>query len=60
MADTPRFGLKKPAGTDSAAIGDLNDNFDILDEVIPKITYTSSPSGPEDPQEGDIWLRPIT
>ena len=54
---TPRFGLKKPIGGDPAAIGELNDNADLLDEIIPKITYSNSE--PEDPQNGDIWLKPI-
>lgn len=59
MAATPteRYGLKKPSGTDSAAVGLINENMDLLDEIIPKITYSNS--APADPQNGDIWLKPI-
>lgn len=59
MAATPttRYGLMKPSGTDAAAVGLINENMDLLDTIIPKITYSNSE--PEDPQNGDIWLKPI-
>ena len=59
MAATPttRYGLKKPSGTDAAAVGIINENMDTLDEIIPNIIYSATE--PENPQDGDIWLKPI-
>ena len=31
---TTNLNLKKPAGTDSALIGDINDNMDLIDEAV--------------------------
>ena len=41
---TPNYGLKKPLGTESAKISEINDNFDVLDAILtPTVTDTVSP-----------------
>lgn len=57
MEYTTRFNLKKPEGTDTASIGDINDNMDTIDENIPNIVYSATE--PATPAEGMIWLKPI-
>lgn len=41
---TPNYGLKKPLGTESAKIGEINDNFDVIDSALtPTVTDTETP-----------------
>jgi hypothetical protein len=61
---TPNLNLKKPAGSETASITDINDNMDKVDTAVGalqgKIVYKSGDEPPENPVEGMIWLKPIT
>ena len=58
METTTNWSLKKPGGSDTASIGDINDNMDILDAAVPKIVYSATT--PSSPTTGMIWLKPIS
>ena len=58
MEYTTNLNLKKPGGSDTASIGDINDNMDVIDAAMPNIVYSASE--PATPTTGMIWLKPIS
>ena len=60
---TTNLNLKKPAGSETASITDINDNMDLIDTAVgalqDKIVYLPGDNPPADPVEGMIWLKPI-
>ena len=58
MEYTTNLNLKKPEGTNPAAVSDLNDNMDTLDAAIPNVVYSAN--APGSPVTGMIWLKPLS
>lgn len=60
---TPNLNLKKPAGSETASITDINDNMDKVDTAVgalqAKIVYLPGDDPPAGAVEGTIWLKPI-
>lgn len=59
---TTKFNLTKPAASETADIGVINTNMDLLDAAIPVIYFGSEPPEPGEGETiatGSLWLVPI-
>lgn len=59
MSQTPNFDLNKPTKADSAAIGELNENMDIIDTEMAKPPLTVNETEPDEDRNITITTVPL-